>query len=70
MSKLINGIDEEFLQYEFSLIIGNKLPVITYAGKNGASQGLVTIIPILERKLSGKYIFHIIRDEGTNPKLI
>jgi len=70
MSEFTNGIDEVFLQNDFSLNERNDPPIITYAGNIGASQGLENIIPEAAKKLSGKYIFQIIGDGGTKSKLV
>lgn len=65
-----NGIDEVFLQNNFSSHKKNNLPVITYAGNIGASQGLEHIIPEAAKKLEGKFLFQIIGDGSTKSKLI
>jgi glycosyltransferase involved in cell wall biosynthesis len=70
ISEFTNGIDEVFLQNDFSKNRSNDTPVITYAGNIGASQGLENIIPESAKKLSGKYIFQIVGDGGTKSKLV
>jgi len=70
ISEFTNGIDEIFLQTDFSLNKRNDPPIITYAGNIGASQGLENVIPDAAKKLSGKYIFQIIGDGGMKSKLI
>lgn len=60
-----NGIDEEFLEKDFSRngASGEK-KVLLYAGNIGASQGLHRIVPELARGLGSEWIIRVIGDGG------
>tara|TARA_R110002033_G_scaffold135_1_gene1483 strand:- start:16798 stop:17961 length:1164 start_codon:yes stop_codon:yes gene_type:complete len=65
-----NGIDDVFLDYDFSKKKENKKIVITYAGNIGEGQGLEKIIPEMARKIGEDYEIHIIGDGGRKKALI
>ena len=65
-----NGIDDTFLENDFTEISKNEIPIITYAGNIGEGQGLEKIIPEVAKILEGKYIFNVIGDGGTKQKLV
>lgn len=65
-----NGIDDEFLNFDFIKEEGSSKKIITYAGNIGEGQGLEKIIPAIAKKLSSEYEIHIIGDGGTKTKLI
>jgi hypothetical protein len=65
-----NGIDDIFLNYDFSNINENNKQIITYAGNIGEGQGLDKIIPEMSKKLGKEYEIHIIGDGGIKDKLI
>ncbi len=66
ISNFTNGIDEEFLNYDFSSGNSkNKLVRVTYAGNIGSSQGLEKIIPKVALLTLNKYVFNVIGDGST-----
>ena len=65
-----NGIDDVFLEYDFTQDIKNEKTIITYAGNIGEGQGLEKIIPDIARKLGNDYEIHIIGDGGRKKALI
>jgi hypothetical protein len=65
-----NGIDQEFLDYDFSATFKNEKPIITYAGNIGEGQGLHIIIPEVAKALEKEFQFKIIGDGGAKPKLV
>ncbi|WP_419673480.1 glycosyltransferase family 4 protein [Aliarcobacter butzleri] len=65
-----NGIDDVFLDYDFTKLIENKKKIITYAGNIGEGQGLEKIIPDMSKKLGEDYEIHIIGDGGRKKALI
>jgi len=65
-----NGIDDLFLNYNFSMENKNKKMIITYAGNIGEGQGLEKIIPDMARKLGSDFEIHIIGDGGRKKALI
>jgi len=64
-----NGIDDVFLDYDFSNIKTNDKTIITYAGNIGEGQGLEKIVPKMAKKLGDSYEIHIIGDGGIKYKL-
>ena len=64
-----NGIDQEFLEFDFKLLNQNEKPVVTYAGNIGEGQGLEKIIPIMAQACPGMQ-FVVIGDGGTKAALI
>lgn len=66
----LNGIDDVFLQQDFSNTSVNSRKIITYAGNIGEGQGLEKIIPEMAKKLGNDYEIHITGDGGTKNKLI
>jgi len=64
-----NGIDEEFLNYNFKKEIKNNKKIITYAGNIGEGQGLENIIPKLS-KILNNYEIWIVGDGGRKKQLI
>jgi len=65
-----NGIDDVFLEYDFTQDKKNEKIIITYAGNIGEGQGLEKIIPDMARKLGQNYEIHIIGDGGRKKALI
>lgn len=65
-----NGIDDIFLNYDFSIPKLNNKKIITYAGNIGEGQGLEKIIPAMANKLCDDYEIHIVGDGGLKNKLI
>lgn len=65
-----NGIDDEFLNYDFTKEEDSSKKIITYAGNIGEGQGLEKIIPKIAQKLSLEYEIHIIGDGGRKNNLI
>ncbi len=66
-----NGIDSEFLEYDFRApsTIGDR-KVILFAGNIGEGQGLDKLIPQAADLLIGSYDFVIIGDGGAKSKLV
>ncbi|MEA5461297.1 glycosyltransferase family 4 protein [Arcicella sp. LKC2W] len=65
-----NGIDDTFLENDFTEKPENSIPIITYAGNIGEGQGLEKIIPEVAKRLEDKYIFNVIGDGGTKQRLV
>ncbi|MDK2062894.1 glycosyltransferase family 4 protein [Aliarcobacter butzleri] len=65
-----NGIDDVFLEYDFTQDKKNEKTIITYAGNIGEGQGLEKIIPDMAKKLGDYYEIHIIGDGGRKKALI
>ena len=65
-----NGIDNEFLDRDFSHKIARKKTLITYAGNFGESQGLQYIIPIVAAEIQEFAQFQLIGDGGKKCELI
>lgn len=63
-----NGIDEEFLGYDYSGP-SHQPPLVLYAGNIGDGQGLSRLIPDAAARLHGRYQFRIIGDGGKRPEL-
>lgn len=65
-----NGIDDEFLQHDFSerRSRGSR-PVILYAGNIGAGQGLQKLIPAAAAMLADSHVFQIVGDGGVREEL-
>jgi glycosyltransferase involved in cell wall biosynthesis len=59
-----NGIDGEFLLFDFNRPVNKKqnLPLVVYAGNFGDGQGLHKVIPEVARLLQGKVRFRLIGD--------
>lgn len=68
-SYFTNGIDPEFLHYDFTQTQKKEKPVITYAGNIGAGQGLHIIIPEVAEILKDEFEFLVIGDGGAKEKL-
>ncbi len=67
-----NGIDEEFLNFDFKQkneLLDKSKPIILYAGNIGDGQGLHRIIPKAAKKLEDSYDFIVIGDGGTRFEL-
>jgi len=64
-----NGIDDIFLNYDFSNRNDNTKQIITYAGNIGEGQGLDKIIPDMARILGNLYEIHIVGDGGIKFRL-
>lgn len=65
-----NGIDDEFLHFDFTKEKQTTKKIITYAGNIGEGQGLDKIIPQMAKMLGADYIIQIIGDGGTRLKLV
>jgi len=65
-----NGIDDVFLEYNFTQDKKNEKIIITYAGNIGEGQGLEKIISGMAKKLGESYEIHIIGDGGRKKALI
>lgn len=65
-----NGIDDVFLEYDFTQDKKNEKIIITYAGNIGEGQGLEKIVPDIAKKLGDHYEIHIIGDGGRKKALI
>lgn len=65
-----NGIDDVFLDYDFSKDEENTKKIISYAGNIGEGQGLEKIVPDMAVKLGKDYEIHIIGDGGRKKALI
>lgn len=65
-----NGIDNEFLDRDFSHQITRKKILITYAGNFGESQGLQYIIPVVAARTEEFAQFQLIGDGGRKCELI
>ncbi len=63
-SFITNGIDNEFLEFNFSKTEITEKTIITYAGNIGKGQGLEKIIPEFAKALGESYLFRIIGDGG------
>jgi len=65
-----NGIDSEFLNFDFSPSFNHSnKKIVVYAGNIGSGQSLEKIVPDLAIKLKKQYIFKIIGD-GVKKKLL
>lgn len=65
-----NGIDDIFLEYDFTQDKKDEKIIITYAGNVGEGQGLEKIIPDMAIKLGENYEIHIMGDGGRKKTLI
>lgn len=65
-----NGIDDVFLDYDFTNQETNKKKIITYAGNIGEGQGLEKIVLNMAKKLGKDYEIHIIGDGGRKKALV
>jgi len=65
-----NGIDDVFLEYNFTQDKKNEKVIISYAGNIGEGQGLEKIISGMAKKLGESYEIHIIGDGGRKKALI
>lgn len=64
-----NGIDEEFLNHDFTKRASSNRVRILYAGNIGAGQGLHHIVPEVAAQLADSYEFLIIGDGGARSAL-
>jgi len=64
ITKHTNGIDNDFICFNFSKKSFNKIPIVLYAGNIGEGQGLHRILPDVARKIKTKVIFRVIGDGG------
>ncbi len=64
-----NGIDEEFISYNFQKISSEGPPLVLYAGNIGAGQGLHRIIPYVAKRLENECRFLIVGDGGMRHEL-
>lgn len=65
-----NGIDDVFLNYDFTQDKKNEKIIVTYAGNIGEGQGLEKIVPTMAKKLGKDYEIHIIGDGGRKKELV
>ncbi len=65
-----NGIDKEFLEYDFSQKLVRQKTLITYAGNFGESQGLHYIIPAFASAIRDFAEIRLIGDGGKKTELI
>ncbi len=65
-----NGIDNVFLNYDFTNEKKNQKRIITYAGNIGEGQGLEKIIPSIAQELGSDYKINIFGDGGKKRDLI
>lgn len=66
-----NGVDEEFLNYDFSHGgLPRARPLVLYAGNIGAGQGLDRLIPVAARLLRETHEFKVVGDGGAKQALI
>jgi len=68
-SCLTNGIDKEFIQFDFKNNNKNDNKEIIYAGNIGEGQGLHHIIPLVAKKLGVNWKIRIIGDGSMKPCL-
>ena len=62
-SRFTNGIDSEFINYDFKKNKShNKKKIITYAGNIGYAQGLHKFLPFILKNSSDDFEFHIYGD--------
>lgn len=61
---ITNGIDDEFLNYDFTKTSIQEKKIMTYAGNIGEGQGLEKIIPEMALYLGSGYEIRIIGDGG------
>ena len=61
---LTNGIDDEFLDTDFSMDQPNSTPVVLYAGNIGEGQGLHHVVPGVAKSLGLKVNFRLFGDGG------
>lgn len=72
ITEFTNGIDQKFLDYDYSHSPERKpqkRQIVTYAGNIGEGQGLEKIIPQIAALTSEDFLFRIIGDGGTKKKL-
>lgn len=69
-SSFTNGIDEEFIEYDFATPkTPRSRPVIVYAGNIGDGQGLHRIIPGASKLLGERMHFRVVGDGGRRQQL-
>jgi glycosyltransferase involved in cell wall biosynthesis len=64
-----NGIDPEFLDYDFEKTPANDRMRIVYAGNIGLGQGMESIVPAVARQLGEGFELRIIGDGGRRTEL-
>lgn len=64
-----NGIDREFLEFDFRKPAAEPVKTVLYAGNIGLGQGIEQIVPEAARLLGGRCEFRIIGDGGQRPAL-
>lgn len=69
-SVLTNGIDDEFLDTDFSLSQPNDIPVVLYAGNIGEGQGLHHVVPTVAKSPRVKVNFRLLGDGGMKNVLV
>jgi glycosyltransferase involved in cell wall biosynthesis len=69
-SVLTNGIDDDFLNTDFSLEPPNETTVVLYAGNMGEGQGLHHVIPQIAKSLEGQVDFRLLGDGGRKLALV
>jgi glycosyltransferase involved in cell wall biosynthesis len=69
-SYIPNGIDSEFLTFDFKKKIEKGKKIIVYAGNIGQGQGLEKIVPVCAEGIGKDYEFWIIGDGSTKKALL
>jgi len=69
VSVLTNGIDDEFLDTDFSPVYQKEPPLVLYAGNMGQGQGLHQIVPAVAASLSGSVKLKLIGAGGERESL-
>ena len=64
-----NGIDNEFINYDFHKIKKTAYKIITFAGNIGEGQGLEKIVPEMAKYLKNNFVIWIFGDGGRKKKL-
>lgn len=64
-----NGVDDEFLTFDFSKSEASDRRIVVYAGNIGDGQGLDRIVPSAARRLANECEFWIIGDGGARARL-
>ena len=70
VSFFYNGIDNEFLGYDYDHSDHRSIKIVTYAGNIGQGQGLEFIIPEIAKATYGKCFYRIIGDGGRRDSLV
>jgi hypothetical protein len=60
ISTYTNGIDADFIEYKYSCLKKEELPLVLYAGNIGDGQGLHHIIPSIAKLMEGQCRFRVV----------